>query len=125
MSTCLKTSYIGPQSIAPSVLYNSAANAVQAPYTLAQPLLIDSSGNVGTCALLVLSGAEYSALLANSGSSSGTTQTPTPQGWQELMSLSIADAQVISGCIGLLWAGVWGIKQVIKSLSFTERNQDE
>jgi len=54
-----------------------------------------------------------------------TTETPTPQNWQELGNMSIADAQVISGYVGLLWAGVWGIKQVIKSLSISERNQDE
>jgi hypothetical protein len=124
MTTCLKVSYAGTQSPAPLVFFETY-NKVASPFAYAQPLFIDAGGNTSTCAMLTLTGAEYAALLANSGSSSGTTQTPTPQGWQELMSLSIADAQVISGYIGLLWAGVWGIKQVIKSLSFTERNQDE
>lgn len=55
----------------------------------------------------------------------GTIQTPNYPAWNELGSLSIADAQVISGYVGLLWAGVWGIRQVIKSLSIFERNQDE
>ena len=55
----------------------------------------------------------------------GTSQTQVPQNWLELGNMSIADAQVISGYVGLLWAGVWGIKQVIKSLSIFERNQDE
>lgn len=56
---------------------------------------------------------------------SATTETPTPQNWLELGNMSIADAQVISGYVGLLWAAVWGIKQVVKSLSISERNQDE
>jgi hypothetical protein len=125
MPTCLKVSYAGVPSPQPIVFFDSTASKVATPYTLAQPLFIDAGGNTSTCAMLTLTGAEYAALLANSSSNSGTTQTPTPQGWQELMSLSIADAQVISGYIGLLWASVWGIKQVIKSLSFYERNQDE
>lgn len=56
---------------------------------------------------------------------SSGTQTPTPQNWQELGNMSIQDAQVISGYIGLLWAGVWGFKQVAKAFSISERNHDE
>lgn len=111
-----------PQAV---VLFDSTATKVASPYTLAQPLLIDAGGNTSTCAMLTLTGAEYQALLSNSGSGSGTIQTPTPQNWLELGNMSIADAQVISGYVGLLWAVVWGIKQVVKSLSISERNQDE
>lgn len=78
------------------------------------------------CALVVETGPEYAArLVRESQAESGTTQTVSYPAWNELGSLSIADAQVISGYVGLLWAVVWGIKQIVKSLSIFERNQDE
>jgi hypothetical protein len=70
-------------------------------------------------------GTEYVArqnAIAAAGSSAAATSYPA---WNELGSLSIADAQVITGYVGLLWAGVWGIKQIVKMLSSSERNQDE
>lgn len=86
-------------------------------------LVVDPSvTDLASCVAVSISGAEYLAL-KNAGG--GTVQTPSYPAWNELGSLSIADAQVISGYVGLLWAGVWGLKQVIKSLSISERNQDE
>lgn len=93
--------------------------------TQATVLVPDKSGTaIADCEAVSISGADYAALKAGAGSS-GSVQTPTPQNWLELGNMSVADAQVISGYVGLLWAGVWGIKQVIKSLSISERNQDE
>jgi hypothetical protein len=83
------------------------------------------------CQAIVLSSVEYLAFVnalqnpSSGGGSGGTVQTPTPQNWLELGNMSIQDAQVISGFIGLLWAGVWGFKQVAKAFSISERNQDE
>ena len=57
--------------------------------------------------------------------SSDTSQTQVAQNWQELGNMSIQDAQVISGAIGLLWAGVWGFKQLARALTVSERDQDE
>jgi hypothetical protein len=55
----------------------------------------------------------------------GTSQTPTPQNWLELGNMSVADAQSTSVYIGLLWAMVWGFKQVARSLINRERDVDE
>jgi hypothetical protein len=82
--------------------------------------------NFSGCAFVVETGPEYAArLVRDAQTQSSTTQTTSYPAWNELGSLSIADAQVISGYVGLLWAGVWGIKQIVKSVSIFERNQDE
>lgn len=58
-------------------------------------------------------------------SAGSAVETPTPQNWLELGNMSMADAQLISGYIALLWAAMWGAKQIIRALFINERNQDE
>jgi len=89
-------------------------------------LVLAKSGtqnNSTACDFVLLTSAEYDQIFH--ALSAGTSPTPNYPAWNELGSLSIADAQVITGYVALLWAGVWGIKQIIKSLSISERNQDE
>jgi hypothetical protein len=86
-------------------------------------MYVEPGLSVDTCPYLLMSQAEYKSVAAASAAAS--VQTPSYPAWNELGSLSIADAQVITGYVGLLWAGVWGIKQIVKSVSIFERNQDE
>jgi hypothetical protein len=123
MPTCLKQASLALANY--NAVYIGAAGqfgSLNSPLTGATVLVPDSVTNVSTCFAVSISGAEYAALVASS--SSGTAQTTYPA-WNELGSLSIADAQVITGYVGLLWAGVWGVKQIVKMLSSSERNQDE
>lgn len=78
MPTCLKASYVGTQSGAATILWNAAGTAWLSPYTQAKPLLVDSSADTTSCAMLTISGAEYQALLssiaaAGSGAGGGST----------------------------------------------------
>lgn len=65
------------------------------------------------------------AYLSDQPIADGTAQTQVPQNWQELGNMSMADAQLISGYIALLWAGMWGAKQVIRALFTNEGVKDE
>jgi len=121
MPTCFKFATTG--YAAPNYLMDDAGTQRTSPVTIARMLVPDAGvTDIASCSFVSISGAEYLALKNVSG---GTVQTPSYPAWNELGSLSIADAQVISGYVGLLWAGVWGLKQVIKSLSISERYQDE
>lgn len=123
MPTCLRLAVVGSTGYGADVLMTLDGSAFLSPRVMASVFVPDSGNtDIAGCAAVSISGAEYLALTE---ASTGTPQTPNYPAWNELGSLSIADAQVISGYVGLLWAGVWGIKQVIKSLSISERNQDE
>lgn len=110
-------------SATPSPMLTSAGAAVNTEMVGPANKCLNADGTTG---YVVGINAYLVADSDTSGSgSSGTSQTQVAQNWQELGNMSIQDAQVISGYIGLLWAGVWGIKQIARSFNISERDQDE
>lgn len=44
----------------------------------------------------------------------------TSNGWRELGNLSMDQATQIGITIGLVWAGAWGIKQIVRAIRTTD-----
>lgn len=44
--------------------------------------------------------------------------------WRELGNMSIENAQVISVAVGLVWAGAWGIKALVKAVSINDPDRE-
>ena len=51
-------------------------------------------------------------------------ETGSASGWRELGNMSIENAQVIGGFVGVVWAVAWGFRAVAKS-STLERQDHE
>jgi hypothetical protein len=105
---------------APLTTPNVKVNGVTGGLVLAKS---GTQNNSTACDFVLLTPVEYDQIYHSV--LAGTSATPTYPAWNELGSLSISDAQVISAYVGLLWAGVWGIKQLAKAFFSPERNQDE
>jgi hypothetical protein len=105
---------------APLTTPNVKVNGVTGGLVLAKS---GTQNNSTACDFVLLTNAEYDQIYHSV--LAGTSVTPTPQNWLELGNMSVADAQSTSVYIGLLWAMVWGFKQIARSLINRERDVDE
>lgn len=80
------------------------ARAVQQPDGALYLALDPTTQDLSTCAYVVDDGASNA--------------------WRELGNMSIENAQVIGTSVMLVWAGAWGIKQVVKAIDITSTERD-